>query len=111
MNSFVATTLVTVLEPKTGTDVYGDDLDEYSNVAMHVRAHVTESAVRAYDPSSGRLTTVHEFKALLPPGTRVVKGSRLRDESTDDYYLVHHVNVPASFVGPSAVRCDLKLVE
>lgn len=110
MSGFIPTTQVILLDRETGTDEYGDPIDVYRQGRRRVAAHIAEESVDVADPSSGTLMTVRTFKALLPGGLKVERGSRLRDLKDDAYYMVESVTKPSTFTGMSPLRCVLQLV-
>lgn len=108
MSLFVPTAHVTILKIQEGTDAYGDETDEYAAVRQNVGVHMTEKSRLGFDPQTGMSHTVRQLSVLLPSGTTIEKGWRLRIEETDEYFMVEHVTRPASFVGGAPVRAEVQ---
>lgn len=111
MSGFIPSTQVKLLERKTGTDEFGDPVDEYARGKKSVPAHIAENKARVPDPSTGTLTIVSNHTALLPGHVKVERGTRIVDLKTETTYVVERVRRRNSFVGFSPLRLELQLVE
>lgn len=108
---FVATTTCRILNESIGTNEYGDSIDSYQAVKSGVPAHIWEEEYSAGEPTDGSLHTYRRLVAMLPSGTDVQKGDRLKDEADDRIYLINHVTANKSFVARMPLKLELEIVE
>lgn len=108
MTAWLPTEVVDILRGET-TDGYGDPADTDTAVATGVPVSIIEQAKRVYLPAENRLTTVRMFTGRARPDVDVREGDRLR--AGVSIYLVEGVSAPASPVGPSDKRLDLRRID
>jgi hypothetical protein len=104
---YLATTTVSILGGSS-TDEFGDDTDGTTVLASAIPASLIESARTASEPVSGIKRIVRTHVCRLPPGTAVDEDKRIKDESTDEIYIVVAVTRNANPVLAQPLRADLK---
>jgi hypothetical protein len=103
----LATTTVSILGG-TSTDDFGDETDGTTVLASQVPASLIESTRTAMEPVTGTPRIVRTHVCRLPPGTTVDETHRIKDEQTDEIYIVVSVTRNANPVLAQSLRADLK---
>ena len=103
----LATTTVSILGG-TGTDAFGDETDGTTVLTSGVPASLIESTRTAMEPVTGTPRIVRTHICRLPPGTDVDETRRIKDEQTDEIYIVVSVTRNASPILAQSLRADLK---
>jgi hypothetical protein len=102
-----ATTTVSVLGG-SGEDEFGDETDAAMVLASKVPASLIESTRTASEPVSGIKRIVRTHICRLPPGTAVDETNRIKDEQTNEIYIVVAVTKNSNPVLAQPLRADLK---
>ncbi|MGW3821804.1 hypothetical protein ACWEAF_05715 [Streptomyces sp. NPDC005071] len=103
----VATTRISVLRG-TGTDAFGDDTDTGTVAASGIAASLVESSRTVQEPVSGTPRIVRTHIGRVPPATDVTETDRIKDETTNEIYIVVSVTRNANPVIAQPLRLDLK---
>lgn len=104
---FLATTTVSVLGGSS-IDEFGDDIDGTAVLASAVRASLIESTRTAMEPVTGTPRIIRTHICRLPPDTAVDETKRIKDEQTNEIYIVVSVTRNANPVLAQPLRADLK---
>jgi hypothetical protein len=104
---FLATTTVSILGG-AGEDEFGDDTDGTTVLASDVSASLVESTRTAMEPVTGTPRIIRTHICRLPPGTAVDENTRIKDEQTNEIYIVVAVTRNANPVLAQPLRADLK---
>lgn len=104
---YVATTKVSVLGGSS-TDAFGDETDGTTVLASGIAASLIESTRTAQEPVTGTPRIIRTHICRLPPGTAVDETKRIKDESTDEIYIVVAVTKNANPFLAQPLRADLK---
>lgn len=103
----LATTTVSILGG-TSEDAFGDEADGTTVLAARIPASLIESTRTASEPVSGIKRIVRTHVCRLPPGTAVDETNRIKDEQTNEVYIVVAVTRNANPVLTQPLRADLK---
>lgn len=103
----IATTTVSILGGAS-TDAFGDDTDGTTVLAAHIPASLIESTRTAMEPVTGTPRIIRTHVCRLPPGTAVDETVRVKDEQTNETYIVVAVTRNANPVLAQPLRADLK---
>jgi len=104
---FVATTRVSILGG-SGEDAFGDETDGTTVLASRIPASLIESTRTAMEPVTGTPRIIRTHVCRLPPGTAVDETVRVKDEQTQETYIVVAVTRNANPVLAQPLRADLK---
>lgn len=110
MTVFIPTCTVSILRGET-TDAYGDPVDASTVAASAVPMSIIEQQKRVWVPAESRTTVVRMYAGRARPGVDVRTQDRLRDEASMTIYQVEGVSAPASPLGASDVRLDLRRID
>lgn len=105
----IATTTVSLLAGTTATD-YGDEVDSNTAVATGVPASIIEGREVVATESDAQALVRRYYTGRVPAGTAVDSGQRLRDERSQQIYLIDNVTAPTNPAVPMDVRLDLRRV-
>ena len=86
-----ANTRVSILRG-TVTNEHGDTVDTQTQVHTGVPASLIETTRRTYLPAEGAHRVIRSVTCRVTHGTDVLKGDRIRDESTNQVYIVEDLN-------------------
>ena len=103
----LATTSVTILRG-TSTDAFGDETDTDTPIATRVPASLIESTRTAMEPVSGTPRIIRTHVCRLPSTTDITENDRIKDEQTDEIYIVVSVTKNSNPVVAQPLRADLK---
>lgn len=110
--AFRATTTCTILrtDPNdpNAVDEYGTAIDVDTPVATGVPISIIQQTVRQFLPSENRYTNVTTHTARLRADVSVEESDRIKDERTDEIYMVEGIFKPQDPLGPAAIRLDLR---
>lgn len=95
---FLPTVTLTVMREDEGTDAYGDPVRTRTTVKTGIPAHVYEREVSAADPSSGRVMTTRELRAILAGGSNITQDDIIEDSKG----LTYTVSSVREFYNPLA---------
>lgn len=104
---FLATTTVSVLGGSS-TDAFGDDTDGTTVLASGIPVSLTESTRTAMEPVTQTPRIIRTHVCRLPPDTDVDETNRIKDETTNEIYIVVAVTRNANPVIAQGLRADLK---
>lgn len=104
---YLATTTVSILGG-SGEDEFGDEIDGMTVLASGVPASLIESARTASEPVSGIKRIVRTHVCRLPPGTDIDEEKRIKDEQTNEIYIVVAATRNANPALAQPLRADLK---
>jgi hypothetical protein len=102
-------TTIAVLSTTT-TDGHGDVVDTATASATGVPALLLAGTKRVWLPDSGTVRQVGYWTAFVPSTTSVEVGDRVRDERSEQVYVVSGVLVPASSLTVFDAILDLQKV-
>lgn len=103
----LATTSVSILRG-TSTDDFGDETDTSTVLKSGIPASLTEATRTAMEPVSGTPRIIRTHVCRLPPTTDVTEDDRIKDEKTDEIYIVVSVTKNSNPVLAQPLRADLK---
>lgn len=103
----ISTTTVSILGG-TSTDAFGDDTDGTTVLASSIPASLIESTRTAMEPVTGTPRIIRTHVCRLPPDTAVDETVRVKDEQTNETYIVVAVTRNANPVIAQPLRADLK---
>lgn len=103
----LATTSVSILRGTT-TDAFGDEADMTTVLKSGIPASLIESARTAMEPVSGTPRIIRTHVCRLPPSTDVTENDRIKDEKTNEIYIVVAVTKNSNPVLVQPLRVDLK---
>ncbi|WP_143674290.1 MULTISPECIES: hypothetical protein [Streptomyces] len=103
----MATTTVSILGG-TSEDEFGDETDGNTVLASRIPASLVESTRTASEPVSGIKRIVRTHICRLPPDTAVDENKRIKDEVTQEIYIVVSVTKNSNPVLAQPLRADLK---
>ncbi|MFD9464375.1 hypothetical protein [Streptomyces sp. NPDC060027] len=103
----LATTTVSVLRG-TGEDAFGDETDTSTVLKSGIPASLIESTRTAREPVTGTPRIIRTHVCRLPPTTDVTEDDRIKDERTNEIYIVVAVTKNSSPVVAQPLRADLK---
>lgn len=103
----LATTSVSILRGTT-TDVFDDEADAVTAVKSGIPASLMESARTAMEPVTGTPRIIRTHVARMPATTDVTEGDRVKDERTNEIYIVVSVTKNSNPVLTQPLRVDLK---
>jgi hypothetical protein len=103
----VATTRISVLRG-TDTDAFGDETDTGTVAASGIPASLVESARNAQEPVTGTPRIIRTHIGRVPPATDITETDRIKDETTNEIYIVVSVTKNTNPVIAQPLRLDLK---
>ncbi|QQM45198.1 hypothetical protein [Streptomyces liliifuscus] len=103
----LATTTVSVLRGSS-TDAFGDETDTSTVLKAGIAASLIESTRTAMEPVSGTPRIIRTHVARLPATTDVTEDDRIKDERTNEIYIVVSVTKNSNPVLAQPLRVDLK---
>lgn len=103
----LATTSVSVLRG-TSTDAFGDETDTATVLKSGIPASLIESTRTAMEPVSGTPRIIRTHVCRLPSTTDVNEDDRIKDEKTDEIYIVVSVTKNSNPITAQPLRADLK---
>jgi hypothetical protein len=103
----LATTTVSILRGTT-TDSFGDGADVATVLKSGIAASLIESTRTAVEPVSGTPRIIRTHIARLPATTDITEDDRIKDERTNEIYIVVSVTRNANPVLTQPLRADLK---
>jgi len=89
---------------------YGDEIDGTAAVAANVLGSVVERTRTNFDPATSRVSTIRYLVGRFGPETEIRDGDRIRDDITNETFLVTSVARGANLAGKSDVVVDLTKV-
>ena len=104
---FLATTTVSILGGSS-EDEFGDETDGTTVLASEISASLIEATRTAMEPVTGTPRIIRTHICRLPPGTAVDENKRIKDEQTNEIYIVVSVTRNANPVLAQPLRADLK---
>ncbi|MCX4704356.1 hypothetical protein [Streptomyces sp. NBC_01373] len=104
---YLATTTVSILGGSS-TDGFGDETDGTTVLASAISASLIESTRTAMEPVTGTPRIIRTHICRLPPGTDIDEDKRIKDEQTNETYIVVAVTRNANPVLAQPLRADLK---
>jgi hypothetical protein len=104
---YIATTRVSVLGGAS-TDAFGDETDGTTVLASAIPASLIESTRTAMEPVTGTPRIIRTHICRLPPSTAVDETKRIKDEQTNEIYIVVSVTKNSNPVLAQPLRADLK---
>ena len=104
---FLATTRISILGGSS-TDAFGDETDGTAVLASGIPVSLTESTRTAMEPVSGTPRIIRTHVCRLPPGQQIDETNRIKDEATNEIYIVVAVTRNANPVIAQPLRADLK---
>ena len=102
-------TTLSVLSSTT-TDSHGDVVDTATASATGVPALLLTGTKRVWLPDSGTVRQVSYWTAFVPPTTAVEIGDRVKDERSEQVYVVAGVAVPTTSLTTFDAILDLQKV-
>lgn len=102
------TTRVDVLRG-TVENVFGDLVNVDTVVMTGIPASIIERSQRLHEPKDGQDRIVRIAKGRVPNGTGVLKGDRLRDQTTGAVYVIDNVYQQANPFWAQDQSLDLSL--
>lgn len=109
--AFRPTTTATILRTPAGTvDDFGDPVDNDTVSSSGVPISIIQQTVRQYLPAEDRLTNITAHTARVRGDVDVKHDDRIRDEATDETYLVEGITRPQDPFGSAAIRLDLRKI-
>jgi hypothetical protein len=105
----IPTTTVTILGGNTESD-YGDVLDSDEPAGSGIPASIIEGRQVVATESDAQARIIRYYTGRLPAGTVVSDTNRLKDERTDEIYVIDNVTVPHNPIIPQDVRLDLRRI-
>lgn len=103
----LATTTVSILRGESA-DAFGDETDTSTVLKAGIPASLIESTRTAMEPVSGTPRIIRTHVARLPAATDVTEDDRVKDERTNEIYIVVAVTRNANPVLAQPLRADLK---
>ncbi len=109
--AFRPTTTATFYETPDGTvDEFLDPVDNDTVAASGVPISIIQQTVRQFLPAENRLTNITTYTARLRGNVSVKDTTRIKDERTNDTYLVEGITRPQDPMGAAAIRLDLRKI-
>lgn len=105
----IPTTTVTILGGSTSSD-YGDVLDSDEPAGTGIPASIVEGRQVVTTESDAQARVVRYYTGRLPHGTVVTGDNRLKDEETNEVYVIDNVTQPRNAIMEQDVRLDLRRV-
>lgn len=105
----VATTTIAILRG-TSTDDYGDEVDTSTEVATGIPASIQEQRQTVTTPDDPQPRVVRVYTGRVKAGTDVQTGDRIKDETTDDIYVIDQFSQVANPILRNDIRLDLRRV-
>ncbi|MCX5365943.1 hypothetical protein OG864_45415 [Streptomyces sp. NBC_00124] len=103
----LATTTVSILRGTT-EDEFGDEADTATTLAVGIPASLIEATRTAMEPVSGTPRIIRTHVCRLPPAVDVTENDRIKDEQTNEIYIVVAVTKNSNPVLAQPLRADLK---
>lgn len=103
------TTTVSILGGGTDSD-FGDVLDSDTPATSGIPASIIEGRQVVATESDPQARIIRYYTGRLPAGTVVDDSQRIKDENTNEVYVIDNVTFPQNPVIPSDVRLDLRRV-
>ncbi|MCX5338356.1 hypothetical protein [Streptomyces sp. NBC_00140] len=103
----LATTTVSILRGTT-EDEFGDETDTATTLAVGIPASLIEATRTAMEPVSGTPRIIRTHVCRLPPAVDVTENDRIKDEQTNEIYIVVAVTKNSNPVLAQPLRADLK---
>ncbi|WP_199546594.1 hypothetical protein [Streptomyces sp. N35] len=103
----LATTRVTILGGSS-TDAFGDETDGATVLATAIPASLIEASRTASEPITGTPRIVRTHVCRVPPGTDIDETKRIKDEQTNEIYIVVSVTKNSNPALAQPLRVDLK---
>lgn len=103
------TTTVSILGGGTDSD-FGDVLDSDTPATSGIPASIIEGRQVVATESDPQARIIRYYTGRLPAGTVVDDSQRIKDENTNEVYVIDNVTYPQNPVIPSDVRLDLRRV-
>lgn len=103
----LATTRVSILGG-SATDEFGDEIDGTTVLAAAIPASLIESTRTAMEPVTGTPRIIRTHICRLPPDTDIDEDKRIKDEQTNEIYIVVAVTKNSNPVLTQPLRADLK---
>ncbi|WP_030917309.1 hypothetical protein [Streptomyces sp. NRRL B-24720] len=103
----VATTRISVLRG-TETDAFGDETDTNAVAVSGIPASLVESSRTAQEPVSGTPRIIRTHICRVPPATNVTENDRIKDETTNEIYIVVSATKNTNPIIAQPLRLDLK---
>jgi len=107
---FRPTTLVTIMTTGTTEDQFGDVVENSTTIASGVPAAIMERRERVFLPNTTEPRIIHYYTGRLLYGQAVTKNNRIKDENTNEIYVIENVSSLASPVKRQPLRLDLRKV-
>jgi hypothetical protein len=105
----IPTTTVSLLAGTTATD-YGDEVDSNTAVATGVPASIIEGREVVATESDAQARVIRYYTGRVPVGTAVDSGQRIKDERSNQIYLIDNVTGPTNPAVPMDIRLDLRRI-
>ena len=106
----VPNTTVSILGGDVPDSDFGDVLDSDTPATTGIPASIIEGRQVVATESDPQARIIRYYTGRLPAGTVVDDTQRIKDETTNDIYVIDNVTVPNNPVIPSDVRLDLRRV-
>lgn len=104
-----ANTTVTIYRGQAADD-WGDNMDQDTIVATGVRASIIEQTVYARPEVTTQPRSFHYAKMRVTYGTDVRVADRIKDEKTNDIWLITSIRARGNPMRRQDVRIDLELM-
>ena len=105
----VVTGKYTVIRGTHSINDYGDEIEGTTVELSGVSGSVIERARKVFNPADGRVATIRELTGRFPHGTDIQDGDRVKDEKTEEIFVVSSVFRGSNAVVKSDVVVDLTL--
>lgn len=96
----------TVIRGSAAND-YGDEVDGTAIVAQDVLGSVVERTRTNFDPASSRVDTVRFLVGRFNSNADIQDGDRIKDQKTEEVFVVNSVSRGANLIHKSDVVVDL----
>lgn len=106
----VPNTTITILSGATASE-FEDPIEGTTVIASGVPASIIEGRQIVTTESDPQARAVRYYTGRLPYGTEIEDSQRIRDELTNETFVIDHVSKPRNTVIPQDVRLDLRRVE